>query len=951
MSNNNKTIDIIPSNIISSNIMKIEKYRSLIRELELENNKYIQQVKDIELTNFNLNSQQKIAVDYIKGNSLIVACPGSGKTHTLISKVISLIKIHNVSPQNIIMITFTKKASQEMNNRLRKAITNLPYVGTLHGLSYRVLQKYDEINYTILDESESHKSLRNILVDVATKDKLNPEIIAQLHQVIPTIYDLTSMNYPSNLKDILIKRKCDKNYDTVSKTLISYNTFKKVNKYLDFNDLMVKFLEFLKTSRSLEYKSKIKYILFDEYQDINGIQNEILRLMNKHCNNLTVVGDDAQAIYSFRGSEIKYIMNFNKKYNDVKVINLEKNYRSTNAIVNFCNSIIKNNNGQLKKNMIAETDKFGIKPKITGFHTTRDEIIYIINKVKTNRIMGAELKSQVIIARKNSQLNMFEMELIKQKINYVKTKGVGILDRIHVKDFLAFLIILTNNNSLIHWKRIIGLIPGIGVKTIMKIFQKNKNVRNVIKSPTKYFLQNSRLCNLLKNLSSVIKQIYTLYKSEEDDKIKSICNIVIEFLIPHIKSSIRENERTTPEEKIEDLYTLQTYISLSENIATFLADMHLNISIDPKKDFDNNDTDDYLLLSTIHGAKGLEWEWVYMTGCSSDIMPCYRPSTYLDEIENVEEERRLFYVGCTRAKRYLELTLSYDYHFEQGTAYSSPFIKEINPELYDGINLVYVPDLKSGNITNIITNYITNNSTSKVYPCLKSLKYEYKSSYINQIDPRISQNKCEKLYGNFLDNLIAKMVRQNFKKNTKNLDVPIYNKFNMKKDKYYYEYTDPNNDWKDCIFAILKVSSRRCFIPVKLDRIYSWLNTANQIILYNNIEHSVINLVQSCIDKSKNKNNLPTPLINIHHNISYADILGEADIVVGRTIIEIKTSKLCAITTRNVLQTIMYRYLLRKKGIRIDDIIILNPLLGEQYTFNITPNWKHTFRVFDKLIG
>jgi len=340
---------------------------------------------------------------------------------------------------------------------------------------------------------------------------------------------------------------------------------------------------------------------------------------------------------------------------------------------------------------------------------------------------------------------------------------------------------------------------------------------------------------------------------------------------------------------------------------------------------------------------------VFMTGCSSDILPCYRPSIYLDEIDDVEEERRLFYVGCSRAKRYLEITLSYDYHFAQGSALTSPFIKEISEELYDGVNLVYCNDIKSGNITNIIKNYIINHSTSKIYPYLKKLKYDFKQMYKSYIDPRISQNKCEKIYGTFIDNLISKIISQNFKKDTKELDIPIYNKYNMKKDKHYYEYCDPNNDWKDCIFSILKISTRRCYIPVKIDRIYSWIKTEEQMKLYSKIEKSIINIIQTCIDETKGKDKLPNPLVNIHHNISYGEILGEADIVVGRTIIEIKTSRQCAITTRNVLQTIMYRYLLRKKGIRIDNIIILNPLLGEKYVLNIVPEWKHTFRIFDKI--
>ena len=192
---------------INNNTKQIENYRNLIRDLELENNKYLQQIKYVKSTNFNLNEEQKKAVDYIKGNSLIVACPGSGKTHTLISKVITLIKIHNINPKNIIMITFTKKAAQEMMDRLKKVISNIPFVGTLHGLAYRVLQKYDQINYTILDEKEATKSIRSILEDTVKKLDVRDEVFIRLHSIIPHIYDLVSMNYPPNLKLILRKKK------------------------------------------------------------------------------------------------------------------------------------------------------------------------------------------------------------------------------------------------------------------------------------------------------------------------------------------------------------------------------------------------------------------------------------------------------------------------------------------------------------------------------------------------------------------------------------------------------------------------------------------------------------------------------------------------------------------------------------------------------------------------
>jgi DNA helicase-2/ATP-dependent DNA helicase PcrA len=957
---------LLVENQIDNNNAKILEYRKLINKLEMENLKLEKDLnKDLNNTyNFDLNKQQEQAVKEINCNNIIIACPGSGKTHTLIAKVSHLINNEFIDPQKIIMITFTKKTAQEMNDRLHKkaGCNNLLHVGTLHGLAYRVLQKHDKINYTILDENDCHKSMRNIFEQLLKtpefKDKYNDEVQSYLYKKIVVLYDVLMTKYPIKLKELLQERKMSEYYNIINKIFILYKKFKNIHKYLDFNDLMVKFMEFLNSKRSDSFKSSYNYILFDEYQDINCIQDLILRQLNSKCYNLTVVGDDAQAIYSFRGSEVKYIINFQDTYDNVKVHRLESNYRSVPEIVNFCNSIIKNNNNQLDKNMLAVKSSISIKPKITGFSTVGDEVKYIIGKIKDNVKSGVPLKGQVIITRKNRQLDNFELELIKNKINYVKSKGIGIMDRVHIKDFLAFLIILVNRNSIIHWKRMLSLLPGVGNVTVAKIMMKDKSMHNIMVKPHKYI--DTVTLNKIRDLSKLYINMVKLYNKMEYDK---LCDKVITFLKPIIKSRMTIKEKTPYEDKIDDLYTLKSYINNSSSIADFLADVHLNVEVEKKNTFDtdnsdSDENDDYLFLSTVHGAKGLEWDYVYFAGCSSDIIPSLRSNLYTLEIDDFEEERRLFYVGCSRARKSLELTLSYDYHFVSNQIYVSPFIKDLDPELYNGSNLTYPKRLDKGDVTHIINNYMLLCGSSKVYPYLKSLKYKYKSYYRPHVEPLIYKNKCELIYGTFVDNLITKIVHQEYIDTLESLDsdeyipldVPIYERSNINYDSHYYNYVDPSNDWQDILNSVLRISTVKTRMPMKFVDMYKIFTSKEQIQLYQNIHKMVSTIVKECIKNANHKKLLPKNMINLHHNISYGSIMGEADMVIGRTLIEIKTSRECIATTKYVLQALMYRYMLRKKDIRIDNIIMMNPLLGETYTLHITPEWKHNFRVFTTIL-
>lgn len=920
-----------------ADIIKTHEY--ILRSLEVKNQKLLDQIDKLDKKDkvtFSLNDQQRKVVEGIKNNSIIIACPGSGKTHTLIAKVANLVLNHNINSKSIVLITFTKKAAQEMTDRLKKYLgtKTLLHTGTIHGLAYRTLQQYDKINYTILGETDSNKQLKHY-IDSCTSE-LDDDIRTLLHKEIVRIHELYTAWYPISLKQLLERIKLELYLKPIQKALKLYQDFKSNRNYLDFNDIMHQFLDFLKSPRSDDFKKNINYILFDEYQDINSIQDEILLYMNNKCNNLTVVGDDAQSIYAFRGSQVKFIIDFENrnKDKDISVFHLEKNYRSPPEIIKMCNQIISNNNSQLKKNMIANKPARGIVPKIIGFEDTDDEVIYIVKQIKNNLDKGIKLRNQAILSRKNRQLDNFELHLIRNKISYVKSKGIGLLDRAHVKDFLSFFIILVNPLSVIHWKRIIMMTPKIGNQTVLKIVSKNKNCLKTIIDPKDL---DMRIIRLLEPLRNLVKKI-----TSDKVKLKDICEKIANYLKPIIRNNMKIGEKTSYEDKIEDLYTLTTYIIGYDTIAEFLEDIHFSVEVNEQKKF--TEDDDYLMLTTIHGSKGLEWEYVYITGCSSDIIPSYHADLFIRELENVEEERRLFYVACSRAKHHLEITLSYDYHFAGNSIYVSPFINELNKDTYTAFNLRFAKRLHEGNITHIVKNYVLSEGFYKVHQYLKTIPVTRKSLYIPVINKSIYRNRAEMVYGTFIDNLIAKMIHNEFHKEMSDFSVPVYDRFNLKRDKSYYQYIDPKCYWKDILKDVYSVSKKKAWCKLKSDQFIKIITSKDQLGLYEKIYQNIIKLVKKSL-----KENVEDHEIITHYNLTYGKYLGEADLVVDDTLFEIKTSKEPIATTIHVLQTIMYRYLLSKKGIRIKNIILFNPLMGDYYELKIVPGWKHTYRIFDEV--
>ena len=543
---------------------------------------------------FNISLKQLEIINYNDNEDiLVIACPGSGKTHTIICKYIKIVTNKIFSPNEIILITFTKKAGNELSCRLNNMIPNNDpsYVGTIHGFAYKILKKYTNINYTILDEIDC----KNYILNIAESYEYN------IKSNIISVIDQVSNSYPIELKKVLIKNNLEKYYKEFNKIYKTYQQRKIKENYIDFNDLMLLFSKFLDNdSQSNEFKNTIKYIFFDEYQDINPIQNYILTKLNEKST-LMLVGDDAQSIYSFRGSNIEFILNFNKK-----IFLLEENYRSTSNIINLCQNIINKNISQFNKNVISKINNItNYKPCMYHFESYINLFKWLSNKILKENEKGSNLSDMVIMARTNILLENAEIHLFNNNIKYTKHLGTLLLNKSHVKDFIAFIIVSYNPKSTVHWIRILCLNNNYNISEASKIINSSKNILKKLKD--------------IPECKNLIELYNNINKVSENEKI----NLILNYFKQNLNFSKND---------LNDIEKLIKYFSNLQDLNDFINNVYLNHET-------KNENLDSLYLTTIHGAKGLEWNTVFLID-----------SINKHEKNEIEEERRLLYVATSRAK-------------------------------------------------------------------------------------------------------------------------------------------------------------------------------------------------------------------------------------------------------------------------------------------------------------
>lgn len=591
-----------------------------------------------------LNDRQREALLYNEGPLLILAGAGSGKTKVVTSKIAYLIE-NNISSWQILAITFTNKAAREMKERVGKLIDkdiSSMWIGTFHAICVRILRKninilgYDS-NYNIYDRSDQ----KTIIKEACKELLLNKEIYND-RSVISIISKLK--NDEISPQEAMVEFDNDIYNFNVSKIYEFYEKKLKENNALDFDDLIIKTVKLLREFPDIRdfYKNKFKYIFVDEYQDTNSIQYKLIKLLAGNKSNLTVVGDNDQSIYKWRGADISNILNFQKDFPGAKIIKLEQNYRSTQNILDVANAVIKNNPQEFKKNLWTQKEG-GEKVYYKEFPSSDEEEYGVTNKILKLNYKGYKFDDMAILYRTNAQSRGFEESLSKEGINYKIVGGLRFYDRSEVKDIMAYLKVINNPQDEIALMRIINRPKrGIGKTSIEKLqsyaLDNGLSLFEVIRNVDQFDDIKIRAENSVKNFGNLINLFI-----EKKDKltIGDLAELVIEETgyISDLKSQNTLEART----KIDNINELLSNI-MSIDQSTSLSDYLSNISL--LTDLDKTKDSKGVSLMTVHAAKGLEFKIVFLVGMEEGLFPIVRAE---DDEEDVEEERRLCYVAVTRA--------------------------------------------------------------------------------------------------------------------------------------------------------------------------------------------------------------------------------------------------------------------------------------------------------------
>ena len=608
-----------------------------------------------------LNEPQREAVYHTEGPLLILAGAGSGKTRVLTHRIAYLIEECGVNPWNILAITFTNKAAGEMRQRVDTLVgfgSESVWVSTFHSMCVRILRRYiDRLGYdssfTIYDTDDQKTLMKEVCrkADIDTKKYkerffLSAISSAKNEMILPEEFELNAGGDFVQLK--------------VAKVYREYEAQLRANNALDFDDLLVKTVQLLQTQPDVleNYQERFRYIMVDEYQDTNTVQFKLVSLLAGKYRNLCVVGDDDQSIYKFRGANIRNILDFEKEYTDAKVVRLEQNYRSTGNILDAANSVIRNNKGRKDKTLWTASGE-GDKICLRQFDTANDEADFIAEDIKQEVSNGAAYNDNAILYRTNAQSRLLEEKFIAMSIPYKIIGGINFYARREIKDILAYLKTIDNGQDDLAVRRIINVPKrGIGLTTINRI-QESADARGIgfyeaLMAPElipgagrsaakldsfaamiEYFkgqAQRESLTDLLNEILDMTGYIQNLEAEDEIDAESRIQNID-ELL----------NKAAVYEEDCEDRDEKAT-------LSGFLEEVALVADIDSLEE-----DQDYVVLMTLHSAKGLEFPHVYLSGMEEGLFPGYMTITS-DDPEELEEERRLCYVGITRAEQKLTLT-------------------------------------------------------------------------------------------------------------------------------------------------------------------------------------------------------------------------------------------------------------------------------------------------------
>jgi len=650
-----------------------------------------------------LNEQQKAAVLHTEGPLLILAGAGTGKTSVLTSRLAHIINKKLAFPNNILAVTFTNKAAKEMQlrigNIIGKAVEGMNWLGTFHSIGTKLLRMHAELvdlksDFTILDTDDQLKVIKEVikLLDIDEK-QFPPRLFLSFIDQCKN-KGLTPERVKTEIDLDFIHEKSIEVYKNYQQRLKTLNS-------ADFGDLLMLPLQILIKNETIldKFQSTFKYILVDEYQDTNTVQYQLLRILSQKNRNIACVGDDDQSIYGWRGADVNNILNFEKDFYGSKIIRLEKNYRSTVNILGAARSLIANNIDRLGKELSSSSDDIGEKVKLVSVWSAEDEAIFISDEIDRKLISKIDLDQISILVRASFQMREIEDRLILNSIPYRVIGGPKFYERQEIRDVIAYLQLLLNQNHDLKFERILNVPKrGLGETTIRMLNDASKIYNLSLFDVSKKLIQTDELKPQQRTqLSGFIAMI-----ENWKQKLNELDHVTLTELILEDSGYIEmwEKDKTpTSLTRIENIKELVGQIAEFNSLHEFIEHISLVLEVE------NDQSSSKVSLMTLHSAKGLEFDCVFMPGLEEGIFPNQRS---LDEKGNsgLEEERRLAHVGMTRAKKYLYIIHSQNRRVYGNWMQSIPsrFISEISREFIDDASTL------SGTTINTYGNGIQNTS-------------------------------------------------------------------------------------------------------------------------------------------------------------------------------------------------------------------------------------------------
>jgi len=625
-----------------------------------------------------LNAAQLEVVDSHFGSVLVVAGAGTGKTRTLVYRVAKMIE-SGINPEEILLMTFTRKAAQEMIRRVSILIgaeAERVQGGTFHSFANNVLRKYSERlsyqnNFSIIDQSDSEDVISLI------RSRMGLDKQTRRFPRKQTLFAMisASVNRLTNLEEIIAKEfpQYKKDIEEIQQIALEYQAYKKRNNTMDYDDLLTNLILLLEKFPNITHKlsSEHKFIMVDEYQDTNKLQHAIVSLLGKPHKNVMVVGDDAQSIYSFRGANFTNIFEFPEMFPETKIIKLEENYRSTQPILDCTNEIIRIANVRYEKNLYTRKVG-GALPLLVSVENEQTQSQLICQQILELREQGLELNDIAVLFRSGYHSFDLEVELNKTNIPFIKYGGFKFIETAHIKDIIAYLRIITNPKDIVSWNRALLLIGGVGPRTAQKIISALEH--DVIRLDESYIPEVIKLTN--ENVALLFDMLCAAKHGSIvlSEKIK----IITDYYLPIMQSKYDDFHKRT-----KDIAMFEDITSRYKSLNSLLSDMALDPPTQSVEDINDKPDDEKLILSTIHSAKGLEWNAVFIIWTLDGFFPTFHSA---NNLESMEEERRLMYVAATRAKEVLYFIYPINiYERETGTVLSkvSRFIDGIPEDILE----------------------------------------------------------------------------------------------------------------------------------------------------------------------------------------------------------------------------------------------------------------------------